>query len=48
LSELLQQPRATQRDRLLTLAWMLAPIDDKALRRDTTRAGARRTRAGED
>jgi hypothetical protein len=48
LSEMLQQPRATQRDRLVTLAWMLAPIDDKPLRRDAARPGARKTRAGED
>ena len=48
LSELLQQPRAAQRDRLVTLAWMLAPIDDKPLRRDAARAGARGSGGGED
>jgi DNA-binding transcriptional ArsR family regulator len=33
LAELLQQPRDPHRNRLVTLAWMLAPIDDKPLRR---------------
>jgi hypothetical protein len=33
LSELLQQPRDVRRDHLVTLAWMLAPIDSKPLRR---------------
>lgn len=37
LSELLQQPRAARRDRLVTLAWVLAPIDDRPLRRETGR-----------
>ena len=40
LSELLLQPRAAGRDRLVTLAWMLAPIDGKPVRRGA--AGARR------
>ena len=44
LSELLQQPRDPARDRLVTLAWMLAPIDDRPLRRD--RAAARKPRTG--
>jgi DNA-binding transcriptional ArsR family regulator len=46
LSELLLQPRGAGRDRLVTLAWMLAPIDDKPLRRDGVRAGARKPRTG--
>jgi len=33
LAELLQQPRDPRRNRLVTLAWMLAPIDGKPLRR---------------
>jgi len=33
LSELLMQPREVGRDRLLTLAWVLAPVDDRPLRR---------------
>jgi len=35
LSQLLQQPRDPRRDQLITLAWILAPIDDKPLRRPT-------------
>ena len=34
LSELLLQPRSAGRDRLVTLAWMLAPIDEQPLRRE--------------
>ena len=48
LSELLLQPREAGRDRLVTLAWMLAPIDDKPLRRDGAWAGARKSRSGTD
>jgi hypothetical protein len=44
LSELLQQPRDGRRARLVTLAWMLAPIDEKPLRR---RSGARGPRSAE-
>jgi DNA-binding transcriptional ArsR family regulator len=39
LSELLMQPRSAGRDRLVTLAWMLAPIDERPLRRDAARPG---------
>jgi predicted ArsR family transcriptional regulator len=38
LSQLLQQPRDPRRDQLVTLAWVLAPIDDKPLRRSPARA----------
>jgi hypothetical protein len=48
LGELLQQPRDARHDRLVTLAWMLAPIDDKPLRREDARTGARKARADED
>ena len=48
LGELLQQPRAPQRGRLITLAWLLAPIDSKPLRRDASRGGARKRRPRED
>jgi len=41
LGELLQQPRAPRRDRLVSLAWVLAPIDERPLRRESPR---RRTR----
>lgn len=34
LSELLLQPRTPDRDHLISLAWMLSPIDGKPLRRD--------------
>jgi hypothetical protein len=40
LGKLLQQPRDRRRDRLVTLAWILAPIDDRPLRRQ--QAGAAR------
>ena len=43
LSELLLQPRAAGRDRLVTLAWMLAPIDERPVRRGP--AARRRTPA---
>jgi hypothetical protein len=33
LSQLLQQSRDPRRDRLVSLAWILAPIDDRPLRR---------------
>jgi hypothetical protein len=42
LGELLQQPRDPRRDRLVTLAWMLAPIDSKPLRRESAPRGARK------
>jgi len=45
LGELLQQPRDPRRDRLITLAWMLAPIDERPLRRESARAGARKSRS---
>jgi hypothetical protein len=45
LSELLLQARSEHRPRLVTLAWMLAPIDDKPLRREAPRRGARRSRS---
>ena len=35
LGELLKQPRDARRNRLVTLAWMLAPINDQPLRRET-------------
>ena len=35
LGELLKRPRSARRDRLVTLAWMLAPIDGKPVRRET-------------
>lgn len=38
LSQLLQQPRDPRRERLVTLAWVLAPIDDRPLRRQPARA----------
>lgn len=41
LGELLQQPRSPQRDRLVSLAWVLAPVDEQPLRRQSPR---RRTR----
>ena len=44
LAELLQQPRDPRRSRLVTLAWMLAPIDGKPLRRAAPRRGARKAR----
>jgi len=34
LGELLQQPRDPKRNNLITLAWVLAPIDDRPLRRE--------------
>jgi hypothetical protein len=45
LSELLQQPRDRRRDRLVTLAWMLAPIDGKPLRREVPHGSARKPRS---
>ncbi len=33
LSELMHQPRSPRRDRLLALAWVMAPIDARPLRR---------------
>src|SRR6478736_656743 len=44
LGELLQQPRDQRRNRLVTLAWTLAPIDGKPLRRVAPRGGARKPR----
>lgn len=38
LSQLLQQPRDPRRERLVTLAWVLAPIDDRPLRRGSALA----------
>lgn len=35
LADLLQQPRDPRRDCLVSLAWVLAPIEDKPLRRGT-------------
>jgi hypothetical protein len=48
LGELLQQPRDPRRNRLVTLAWMLAPIDGKPLRRAAPRRGARKARPAAD
>jgi hypothetical protein len=48
LGELLQQPREAQRDRLVTLAWMLAPIDSKPVRRDSPQAASRARRRTND
>jgi hypothetical protein len=42
LSELLQQPRDPRRDRLVSLAWVLAPIEDLPLRRGDGAAAAER------
>jgi hypothetical protein len=41
LSELLQQPRDPRRDRMVSLAWILAPIDDRPLRRPSVSAARR-------
>ena len=41
LSALLLQPRNARRKRLVTLAWVLAPIGDKPLRRPAPARGAR-------
>ncbi|HET7062874.1 MAG TPA: hypothetical protein VFI49_01270, partial [Rudaea sp.] len=48
LAKLLQQPRDPRRNRLVTLAWMLAPIDGKPLRRTAPRGGARKARPSVD
>jgi len=45
LSELLQQPRDPRRDRLVSLAWILAPIDDRPLRRQGVPAARRGVKA---
>jgi len=45
LSELLQQPRDPRRDRLVSLAWILAPIDDRPLRRQAVPAARRGVKA---
>lgn len=46
LMDLLQKPRAAQRDRLLALAWVLAPLDAKPARRAGAAPRARRDRKG--
>jgi hypothetical protein len=38
LSELTSQPKAARRDRLISLAFVLAPIDAKPKRRTSRRA----------
>jgi DNA-binding transcriptional ArsR family regulator len=42
LMELLQKPRTRQRDRLIALAWVLAPVDAKPARRAEVAAPPRR------
>ena len=42
LSDLLHQPRSAERARLITLAWVLAPIDSKPLRRSADSKVARK------
>lgn len=44
LSELLLQPRDSGRDRLVTLAWLLAPIDEQPLRREPPRRPTKKPR----
>lgn len=48
LGELLLQPRAAARDRLITLAWVLAPIDEKPVRRKPARPAARARKTRRD
>jgi len=42
LSELLHQPRSAERTRLIALAWVLAPVDSKPLRRGADAKVARK------
>lgn len=46
LSQLLQQPKTAQRDRLVSLAWVLAPIAGRPVRRGPAQPAARRPRSG--